>query len=185
MIYSIFRKTAFILACTFAFLNASANQFKIELDTVEPKEPVKEEVLTVAEEMPIFPNCNTGEEEFEMRKCSEKQMLTEVYKNIQYPKEAREKGVQGVVVVQFVVNKTGEMEGVKIVKGLGDGCDEEIIRVVTAMKELGKWTPGKQDGKVVNVRYRLSVRFRLYTNNDDIESIKPKRRNKRKKKKND
>ncbi len=78
--------------------------------------------------------------------------------NLQYPKEAREKGVQGMVYVTFVVEKDGTVSDVKAMKGIGAGCDEEAVRVIKAMP---KWTPAKHNGKIVRMQYILPFKFTL------------------------
>ena len=71
---------------------------------------------------------------------------------------AKESGIQGMVYVTFVVERDGSITDVRVLRGIGGGCDEEAIRVVSAMP---KWTPGKQRGKPVRVQYNLPVRFTL------------------------
>ena len=78
--------------------------------------------------------------------------------NINYPVTAVQNGVQGRVIVQFVVGKTGEISDIKVTRGVDPSLDREAVRVVSAMP---KWTPGRQGGKAVNVRYTLPVTFRL------------------------
>jgi TonB family protein len=78
--------------------------------------------------------------------------------NIQYPALARQKGIQGNVVVTFVVGKDGSISDIDLVRSVGGGCDEEVFRVVRAMPD---WIPGEADGKPVKVRFTLPVRFRL------------------------
>jgi len=79
-------------------------------------------------------------------------------KNMRYPSQARRMGIEGKVFVQFVVNKEGKISDVSVVKGIGSGCDEEAARVVSIMPP---WRPGKQNGKVVNVRYIVPINFTL------------------------
>ncbi len=79
-------------------------------------------------------------------------------KNMKYPTAAREAKVEGTVVVTFVVLENGEVSTVEILRGIGKGCDEEVLRLV---EESPKWTPGKKDGEVVKTRMRLPVRFKL------------------------
>ena len=67
--------------------------------------------------------------------------------------------IEGNVVLQFVVNKKGEIDDIKVVKSLGGGCDEEAIRVV---KSMPKWNPGRQLGRKVSVRFHLPVSFRMF-----------------------
>ena len=78
--------------------------------------------------------------------------------NLNYPDSARKKGIEGRVVVKFVVNKAGGIEKCEIVKGIGGGCDEEAIRVV---KKMPAWIPGKKDGKPVSVYFTLPISFKL------------------------
>ncbi len=78
--------------------------------------------------------------------------------NLKYPKAAREAKVEGTVVIAFVVLENGEISTPEILRGIGKGCDEEVLRLV---KESPKWTPGIKDGKVVKTRMRLPVRFKL------------------------
>ena len=82
--------------------------------------------------------------------------------NIKYPVTAAKNGVQGRVIVQFVVGKTGDVSDVKVTRGVDPSLDREAVRVVSAMP---KWIPGRQDGEAVTVRYTLPVTFRLDENN--------------------
>jgi len=79
-------------------------------------------------------------------------------KNIHYPKAARKASVQGRVIVQFVVNEDGSISDVKVLRGIGAGCDEEAARVV---REMPKWKPGKQNGKAVKTSFTQPISFRL------------------------
>ncbi|MEE4257530.1 MAG: TonB family protein [Bacteroidales bacterium] len=114
---------------------------------IEVEEEVVEEapIFTVVESMPEF-----------------KGGMAELYKylgnNIKYPVMAKESGIQGKVYVTFVVERDGSITDVRVLRGIGGGCDEEAVRVVQGMP---KWTPGKQRGKPVRVQYNLPVRFTL------------------------
>lgn len=79
-------------------------------------------------------------------------------KKIKYPKQARRMGVEGRVFVQFVVDKDGTLTDIKVLKGIGAGCDEEALRV---LKEAPKWQPGKQRGRPVKVRMSIPIFFKL------------------------
>lgn len=83
--------------------------------------------------------------------------ISKLYKEIEYPKAAKIVGIEGKVFVEFIVNKKGEVENPKIIRGIGGGCDEEVLR---AMK-LMTFTPGIQNGAFVNVRMRQMVTFKL------------------------
>jgi len=71
---------------------------------------------------------------------------------------ARESGIEGTVYVTFVVEKDGSITDVRVLRGIGGGCDKEAIRVV---KEMPKWDPGKQRGKPVRVQFNMPIRFTL------------------------
>jgi periplasmic protein TonB len=75
-----------------------------------------------------------------------------------YPVQARRAGVQGEVFVQFIVEKDGTITNSKIIKRIGGGCDEEVLRV---MEQAPKWNPGRQKGKPVRQRYTLPIIFKL------------------------
>jgi TonB family protein len=78
--------------------------------------------------------------------------------NLGYPTTARRKGIEGTVIVSFVVNTDGTVSDFELFRGIGGGCDEEALRIV---KNSPKWTPGMQDGKVVRTRMGLPIKFML------------------------
>ncbi|SCD19813.1 TonB family protein [Proteiniphilum saccharofermentans] len=80
--------------------------------------------------------------------------------NIRYPVMAQENGIQGKVIVKFVVSKTGDISNIQIFRGVDTSLDSEAVRVVQAMP---KWIPGKQKGKAVAVYFTLPVEFRLHS----------------------
>ena len=103
------------------------------------------DVFNVVEKMPEFEGGMDG-------------MMSFLQKNIKYPAEAKEKGTEGRVIVQFVVNKDGSITDAKIVKSVSPELDAEALRVVKAMP---KWTPGEQRGEKVRVQFTLPVQFKL------------------------
>jgi periplasmic protein TonB len=126
---------------------------------VEVTEDTKVEAVTVVEE--------TKEEVEEIFSVVEetatpKGGLPAFYKYVgekmKYPAQARRMGVEGKVFVQFVIGKDGSISDVKIIKGIGAGCDEEAARV---MQSAPAWNPGKQRGKAVKQRYTLPIIFKL------------------------
>ena len=127
---------------------------EIDFSFEEPEDPPEDEVETVIEEEPIADFAEV-EPAFP---GGESAMMTWIQENIQYPQLAVEMGEQGIVYVQFVVNKDGSIEKVKIMRGVSDALDDEAKRVV---KKMPKWTPGEQAGKKVRVRYTLPIHFRL------------------------
>ena len=116
-------------------------------------------IFTVVEEMPRFPGCEDAEmTKDEKEACAEKALLKYIYSNIRYPKMASSTGIEGTTVVQFVINKKGEISDLEIAKDIGGGCGNEVVRIVKAMPD---WIPGKQLNRPVNVRYMLPVKFKL------------------------
>ncbi len=132
-----------------------------------PPPPVaeEEEIFKVVEEMPRFPGCENLATTEERRACADKKMLQFIYDNIQYPAIARENGIEGTVVVRFVVEADGSIKQAEVVRDIGGRCGEEALRVVNMMNKLPqKWTPGKQRGKPVRVWFNLPVKFILEYN---------------------
>lgn len=115
----------------------------VEMAAEEEEE--EEEVFYIVENMPEFPGG-----ELAMRKY-----LSE---HVQYPEIAKENGLAGKVFVQFVVNAKGEVENVKIARGVDPALDKEAIRVV---QSLPKWKPGSQLGKPVKVSFTVPINFQL------------------------
>lgn len=83
--------------------------------------------------------------------------MAELQKKIVYPKRAQKAGIEGRVIVRFIVNEHGEVENPEVIRGIGGGCDEEAVRVV----KLAEFEPGKQRGVPVRVRYSLPFVFML------------------------
>jgi protein TonB len=129
-----------------------------------PPPPIhqEEEIFVIAEDMPRFPGCEEMATKKEKEECARQKLLEYVYANIQYPAIARENGVEGTVVVSFVVEKTGEVKEVKLIRDIGGGCGDEALRVVNMMNaKNGVWMPGKQRGKPVRVLFNLPIKFQL------------------------
>jgi len=83
--------------------------------------------------------------------------LAALQKKINYPEMARKAGIEGRVIVQFIVNENGNVENPKVIRGIGGGCDKEALRVV----KQAKFKPGRQRGKAVRVQYSLPIVFKL------------------------
>ena len=135
----------FLIVCLFTF-NANAQEVK-----------ENEKVIFYAETPPSFPG---GEEALS-------KYLAE---NIIYPKEAKEKGIEGKVYVQFVINSEGLVRDVKVIRGAGDSSlDEEAIR---AVKDMPKWIHKKHELEAVSVQYTLPIVFKMDgKNNKDNDSV--------------
>lgn len=109
------------------------------------EEPKEEEPFAYVEQMPTFPDGTEA-------------MYKYIYDKIKYPAIARENGISGQVIVQFVVSKEGDIQKAKVVRGIGGGCNEEALRVVNGMP---KWKPGKHNGRAVPVTFTLPIKFVL------------------------
>ena len=113
---------------------------------VQEEEEISEEVIfTVVEDQPSYP----GGEEARIRYLQE---------NLRYPQMAREAGIQGTVFVTFVVERDGSVTDVRVLRGIGGGCDEEAVRVV---QNMPRWNPGRQRGQPVRVQFNMPIRFVL------------------------
>lgn len=120
---------------------------KEEIAAPEPPKHVVEEtkIFTVVEQMPMYPGGNAA-------------LMGYLRDNIKYPTVAAENGVQGRVVVGFVVERDGSITDVNILRGVDPSLDREAMRVV---KSMPRWNPGKQNGSAVRVKYQVPVSFRL------------------------
>ncbi|WP_308234274.1 TonB family protein [uncultured Prevotella sp.] len=120
---------------------------KEDIAAPEPPKHVVEEtkIFTVVEQMPMYPGGDGA-------------LMGYLRDNIKYPTVAAENGVQGRVVVGFVVERDGSITDVKILRGVDPSLDREAMRVV---KSMPRWNPGKQNGSAVRVKYQVPVSFRL------------------------
>src|SRR5690554_517603 len=118
-----------------------------EIEFIEEvvEDVVEEQIFTIVEQMPSFPGGDAA-------------LMKYLGSSIKYPAIAKDAGIQGTVFVTFVVDEKGDVKDVKVLRSLGGGTDEEAIRVV---RNMPKWTPGKQRGKPVKVQYNLPIRFTL------------------------
>jgi len=107
--------------------------------------PAVKEPVTFAEQMPEYPG-------------GIKALMAYLKSNLRYPPAAAESGIEGRVVVTFIVGMDGSIEGARVVRGIGGGCDREALRVVNAMP---KWKPGRQNGHKVKVYFTLPISFYL------------------------
>jgi protein TonB len=127
--------------------DAGGEVLKAKEVIAQPEPPKEEEnkVFDVVEVMPSFPGGQGA-------------LMQWLSKNIKYPVVAEENGVQGRVVVTFVVEKDGSITDVKVVKSVDPSLDKEAARVV---KSMPHWIPGKQNGSAVRVKYTVPVTFKL------------------------
>jgi len=111
----------------------------------EEEEESSQPIFTIVEEMPKFPGGDA-------------ELLKFLSSSIKYPVIAQENGIQGRVICAFVVNRDGSVVDAEVVRGVDPSLDKEALRVVNTMP---KWTPGKQRGKPVRVKYTVPITFRL------------------------
>ena len=107
--------------------------------------PDPERIEKVPQEQPEFPGGDAARNKF-------------LKDNLRYPADAREQYISGTVYLTFVVERDGSITDIRILRGIGGGCEEEAVRVVRMMP---KWTPGKQNGNPVRVQFNLPIRFTL------------------------
>jgi len=118
---------------------------KINFPTSHQHNPSEMEIFTISEIQPTFPGGDDA-------------LLHYLGRNLSYPIEAKEQGIQGTIFITFVVETDGSISNVKVLRGIGGGCDEEALRVV---RNMPKWSPGMQRGKYVRVQFNLPIRFLL------------------------
>lgn len=116
-----------------------------ETQTVTEENDESQEIFAVVDEMPEFQGGTSA-------------LMEYLQEHISYPTTARENGIQGRVIVSFVINEDGSISDVKVERSVDSDLDKEAIRVVQSMP---KWIPGRQGGKNVRVKYTIPVLFRL------------------------
>jgi len=110
-----------------------------------PEEENVDEIFTIVEESASFPGGLAAWGKF-------------LKKQLKYPRQAQRMGIEGRVFIQFIVERDGSLTDIKVVKGIGAGCDEEAVRV---LKNSPKWKPGKQRGKPVRQKYIQNIMFKF------------------------
>jgi len=143
----------------------------------------KSRVYKIVEQMPRFSGCEEMiGSALDKETCAQTKMLMHIYKSLVYPPLARENNVQGMVVVQFIVNTSGFLQDFDVVRSIGGGCDEAAVNALKSMNDLpfAPFVPGVQRDKAVKVLYTMPIRFKLEAN-----SILPNRKKKNKKNKKD
>lgn len=124
----------------------SAMLFGQDKGTISTEGTVKgEQIYDIVEQYPEFPGGYSA--------------LTEwIDDNLKFPVEAAMDGIEGRVIVQFIVRPTGKIVDAKVVRGIAPSLDKEALRLINIMPN---WIPGRQKGKAVNVRYTLPITFKL------------------------
>ena len=135
---------------------------EIEIEPDVDEEPldilIEEPVRDFAEYMPSFGECDVTLSKEEYKQCSDSAMLQYFANQIKYPAIARENGIQGRVILKFVIDENGKIQNPKVLRGVGGGCSKEALRVLNSMP---KWRAGRHGGKNVKVNFTLPVYFKL------------------------
>ena len=134
-----------LLAMNSTTIRANVQKKVVKTTKVTKKTSATDKVYEVCEQMPIFPGGDAA-------------LMKYLSENVKYPALAIKAQEQGRVVVSFTVEKDGAISDVKVARSVTPSLDAEAVRVVKAMP---KWTPGKQDGQLVRVRYNVPVSFKL------------------------
>lgn len=129
---------------TFMFIISSL----LSLSALHAQDPVIDD--------PLFPGCGEGNTN-EVLDCAEMKMLQFVFSNLKHPDEALKAGIKGDVEAKFLVTTSGDIKNPSIVKGLGHGCDEEVLRIIGMMP---KWVPGKENGAAKDMEAFITVKFK-------------------------
>ncbi|MCX6270731.1 MAG: energy transducer TonB [Bacteroidetes bacterium] len=131
---------------------ASYEVTEVKKDRVTSR--VKQSVVQEEDRAPVF----TLVEEMTSSPGGEEARQKFIWDHLQYPKTARESGISGIVYVSFIIDTKGRIKNIRLLKGIGGGCDEEAVRVI---KLMPRWNPGKQGGKPANVQFTMQVMFTL------------------------
>jgi TonB family protein len=135
----------YLLACNDQVAEKSPSVPRPEAKKDQASKLSSDQVYLVVEEPPTYPG---GLDKLELF----------IQQNLKYPKKAVEKGLEGTVYISFIVEKDGTVSESAIVKGIDEECDAEALRVV---EQLEPWTPGKQSGKEVRVKFVVPIKFKL------------------------
>lgn len=109
------------------------------------------------QQTPFLTTCK-NEDAKEQQMCSDKTLLTAIYKNLNYPTLARERQIEGTAIVHFVVEKDGQIAEVEVLRGL---CKEIKATCINTLTYIPDWSPGMRDGEAVRVSFFLPMKFRL------------------------
>lgn len=131
----------------------------VALPVTEEKEPP---IHTIVEQMPRFPGCEDmlGSNK-EKEACAKQQLLAYIYRNVKYPTIAIENGVEGMAVVKFVINESGQVDDIQLLRDPGAGTGKAAVNVISKMNDEVRWNPGLQGGRKVKVYFTLPIRFKL------------------------
>lgn len=128
--------------------------------------PAKEEILQYAEELPRFPGCEQITNAEERSACATQKLYEFIYTNIKYPKEDRDKNIEGQCIVQFVIGVDGSISDINVKRFPSEGLKQEVERIMHIMADMPqKWVPARNEGKPVAMQFTLPVKFKLQDDN--------------------
>ena len=119
----------------------------------------QDKLMVHADEMPYFPGCNDFENNIEgKRKCSNYNLVSFISTHLKYPEKAKKEGIEGTVIVSFVITKEGKVIDPYVLKDIEGGCGDEALSI---LRNMPLWEPARHEGKIVNVKLNLPVKFTL------------------------
>lgn len=139
------------------------------IDAAKQMSENDDEIFVIVEKMPSWKGCENIDDTKEMNECTYSGVMKHLIQNLKYPATAKDAGIQGTVYVNFEVMSNGKVDNVRILRGIGGGCDEEAKRVVEMFPDFN---PGTQKGKPVRVSYNLPIKFNLTKGNDKKDKKK-------------
>jgi len=110
-------------------------------------------------EHPYFESCENMADAIKRSQCTRDKIPQFIYSKLEYPALARENDVEGKALIQFVVDKEGDIKDIRVLSGVCESIEKECLRVIT--KHMPKWKPGKVDTKNIQVSYKLPIKFKL------------------------
>lgn len=121
------------------------------------------EIPDILDSSPRFPGCEDSlMNEEEKVACATVKMMDYIHEHLEYPLIAQKNRIKGAVIIQFIVDEVGKIIDPQIIKDIGGGCAEELIRVIKTMNKLSEpWIPGTEAGEIVNMKYVLPIKFPL------------------------
>ncbi len=156
---------------------------EFDLDTKKEKTNIvkrsaqyhNDEIFKVVERMPCMIGCETITDKEERSECSNKKFVKYLGENIMYPKKAQQDGTEGTVVANFVIDKSGFVQDVKILRSISTEIDNESLRVLNAMNGSSpSWSPGRQRGKAVKVLYTVPIKYKLQDDKKNKNELEKK-----------
>ena len=137
--------------------DTSYEEAEIEMPEIVEEETKEEEIFTIVEDMPRFPGCENIANKEERKNCAEGKLVQYLSK-ITYPPIAKENDIEGQVFIKFLIDKSGAVTNVVVMRGADKILNDAAVNHV---KRMPKWTPGKQRGQPVKVQFIVPIKFRL------------------------